>query len=68
MGRYYGGSRQDMGFPDEFGIDLCQTVPEITPPAAAVPKPPTPFCGYLTLEWFGPFLLSPPRRRERGSC
>jgi hypothetical protein len=69
MGRFYGGKRQEMGFPDEFGVDMCQTEQD-QPITAAEPNPgpPLPCCGYLTLEWFGPYLLSPLSRRERGSC
>jgi hypothetical protein len=69
MGRFYGGKRQEMGFPDEFGVDICPTEQEKPLPAAAPGvAPPPPGCGYVTLDWFGPFLLSPRRRRERGSC
>ena len=69
MGRFYEDSRQDIGFPDEFGVDICQGEQEQAEPGAKPkPRPVTPFCGYVTLGWFGPFLLSPPRRRERGWC
>jgi hypothetical protein len=69
MGRFYGRNLLEMGFPDEFGVDMCQTEQEQASAAAGPnPGPPPPFCGYVTLKWFGPFLLSPLRRRERGWC
>jgi hypothetical protein len=69
MGRFYGGNRQELGFPDEFGVDICQGEQEKKLAAAGPnPMPPGPFCGYVSSNWFGPFLLSPPARRERGWC
>jgi hypothetical protein len=69
MGRFYMDSQKEMGFPDEFGEDICQTGQDQPQPAG---KPQSslaaPFCGYVTLNWFGPFLLSPRTRGERGSC
>ena len=56
-----------MVFPDEFGEDIYQEGQE-QPQKAAPANVPASFCGYLTPAWFGPFLLSPLRRRERGSC
>jgi hypothetical protein len=69
MGHFYGDNRQEMGFPDEFGEDICQE--EQNKPEAAArahPGPITPFCGYVASGWFGPFLLSPLTRKERGYC
>lgn len=63
MGRYAGNNRQEMGFPDEFGVDMCQEEQEQPQPQIG---PITPFCGYVTPTWFGPFLLSPHSRRGRG--
>jgi hypothetical protein len=69
MGRFHGGNRPEMGFPDEFGVDLCQAEQDQKPTGANQnPLPPQPFCGYIAADWFGPFLLSPPRRGERGWC
>lgn len=67
MGRYFVKNQKEMGFPDEFGVDMCKGEQE---QAAAQPQPGsvTPFCGYVTPTWFGPFLLSPLSRRERGCC
>lgn len=69
MGRYFGSSVQEMGFPDEFGEDICQTRPEQQQtPASAAGRAITPFCGYVTPSWFGPFLLGPQTRQGRGCC
>ena len=69
MGRFYADSQREMGFPDEFGEDICQGRQE-QPQGTAEPQAGAvmPFCGYVTLNWFGPFLLSPRIRGERGWC
>ncbi len=67
MGRYFGDRQKDLGFPDEFGMDMCEQQQE-QGAAKPNPAPLTPFCGYVTPTWFGPFLLSPLCRRERGWC
>jgi hypothetical protein len=67
MGHFRGDSQRDMGFPDEFGEDMCQEKREQPAPSGNT-GPTPPFCGYVTPSWFGPFLLSPPNRRERGFC
>ncbi len=65
MGQHQSGNPQDQGFPDEFGQDLLAD--QAAGKDEADPKPPS-FWGYLTRNWFGPFLLSPPGRREKGHC
>lgn len=67
MGRFHGGDKKEMGFPDEFGIDMCNGE-QHSGAAKPNPGPVTPFCGYVTPTWFGPFLLSPLSRQERGWC
>ena len=67
MGHFRGDSQREMGFPDEFGEDMCQEKGE-QPAPPGNPGPTPPFCGYVTPSWFGPFLLSPRNRRERGFC
>lgn len=69
MGRYFGNNGQEIGFPDEFGEDIYQTGPEQHQAAAPSANRSTPpFCGYVTPSWFGPFLLAPRNRGERGWC
>ncbi len=69
MAHIDGGSPKDQGFPDEFGMDMYQDraarLSELNNENAAEPPP---FWGYVTPSWFGPFLLSPRRRREWGLC
>lgn len=65
MGRHQSDDQRDQSFPDEFGHDLLNE--QIDRPAGP-PLAQPPFWGYLTRNWFGPFLLSPPGRREKGHC
>ncbi len=69
MARVYSNNPADQGFPDEFGQDMYQASVEGCRRATdqAAPLPP-PFWGYVVPGWFGPFLLSPRRRREVGWC
>lgn len=67
MGRFFAKNQQEMGFPDEFGVDMYEGKQE-SGAAPPNPGPPLPGCGYVTATWFGPFLLSPLSRRERGWC
>jgi hypothetical protein len=69
MGHFYVDSQKEMGFPDEFGQNICQTDQDQPQPSGELHSGgPLPYCGYVTLNWFGPFLLSPLTRRERGCC
>lgn len=64
-----GGGPKDQGFPDEFGMDMYQeTVAALRGQPGSSSDLPAPFWGYVTSGWFGPFLLSPRRRREWGWC
>lgn len=69
MGRYYLDGRKDVNFPDEFGRNLCNPGEAETPEFPGwQPGSLPPFCGYVTPQWFGPFLLSPFPRKVRGRC
>lgn len=57
---------RDYSFPDELGQDLFGD--HEAAPEAGLRQQPKPFLGYLTPTWFGPFLLGPPRRWDRGHC
>lgn len=68
MAHIDGGSPKDQGFPDEFGMDIYQDQDRLSAPHGMSAAEPPPFWGYVTPSWFGPFLLSPRRRQERGFC
>lgn len=63
-----GGSPKDQGFPNEFGVDMYQDPAAPVSDANAAYGGPPSFWGYVTPGWFGPFLLSPRRRNDRGRC
>jgi hypothetical protein len=67
MGQFYQNHREALGFPDEFGEDIYQEG-QRDPQEKSQMNAPTPYFGYVTTTWFGPFLLSPLNRRERGWC
>jgi hypothetical protein len=68
MGHFYRHNRQEIYFPDEFGEDIGQEGQKPPQEAGQVNVPIRAYCGYLTSDWFGPFLLSGHNRRERGWC
>jgi hypothetical protein len=69
MGHFKQDNSRDMGFPDEFGEEMYRQEQEETQKTAQKTSPSLPpFCGYVTPGWFGPFLLAPLSRRERGFC
>lgn len=69
MAHIDGGSPKDQGFPDEFGMDMFQDpATRRSDPNSDPDGEPPAFWGYVTPTWFGPFLLSPRRRKEWGWC
>lgn len=58
---------RDFSFPDELGFDLFDDLAGNSD-KQLVASGLKPFAGYLTANWFGPFLLAPPRRWEKGHC
>lgn len=58
---------RDYSFPDELGYDLFSN-PAGDAGDRLAASGVKPFAGYLTANWFGPFLLAPARWRERGHC
>lgn len=65
MGRFYWHSREKINFPEGFEEDFPeQPQPQMQPDAKTIIK----ISGFMTSDWFGPFLLSRLSRRERGFC
>ena len=67
MGQFYQNHRKALGFPDEFGEDIYKEGQRYPQEKSQI-NVPTPYFGYVTTDWFGPFLLSGLSRRERGFC
>ncbi len=69
MGRFYGDNRKEMGFPDEFGEDICQSEQEQAPPGGEPEaRASNAILRLCDLGVVRPLPALPPRRRERGWC